>query len=124
MQIKRAALVGHGMERGAQGRHEYLRNDEGGQGVARLGWGMRVFGERGRWGRSGLVCGADLWFVARDARGASSPEQTHGPWLEFAIAALHRAVGELAGRGTKRTFFVGAPMTASESPIPPCDNQS
>jgi len=45
MQIKRAALVGHGMERGAQGRNEYLRNDEGGQGVARLGWGdARIWG--------------------------------------------------------------------------------
>jgi hypothetical protein len=35
---------------------------------------------------------------------AGSPKQTHSPWLEFAIAALQRTVGELVGCGTKRPF--------------------
>ncbi len=32
---------------------------------------------------------------------ASSPEQTHGPWLESAIANLHRAGSELGNCATK-----------------------
>lgn len=50
---------------------------------------------------------------------AVSPEQTDSPWFEFAIAALHRAVGELVlcGRSGRLPCCCERPLSVTVADI-------